>query len=151
MYFYLTEQWYQHLSGKLFGVLGKNITWTYIEIHFTLGSLNADILRYTADDLSTTLKLWCKLDENVIQYFSVSFSDISSLKRYPKMLCFVGWNGFTRQNTAYRVASVSMHATASGLSRHTMLSRGNGCHKRETALILWGQRLCWGNIRFQPG
>ena len=78
MYFYLTKQWYQHWSGKLFGVLGKNITWTYIEIHFTKGSLNADNLRYTADDLSTTLKLWCKLDEKVSQYFSVSFSDISS-------------------------------------------------------------------------
>ena len=78
MYFYLTEQWYQHWSGKLFRVLGKNITWTYIEIHFTMDSLNADILRYTADDLSTTLKLQCKLDENVSQYFSVSFSDINS-------------------------------------------------------------------------
>ena len=56
----------------------KDITWTYIEIHFTMDSLNADIMRYTADDLNWTLKLWCKLDENVSQYFSVSLSDISS-------------------------------------------------------------------------
>ena len=54
------------------------------------------------------------------------------------------------KSQAYRVASVSMHASASGLSRHIGLSRGNGCQKRETALILCGQRLCWGNIRFQP-
>ena len=31
----------------------------------TVGSLNADILRYNADIFSTTLKLWGKLDENV--------------------------------------------------------------------------------------
>ena len=31
----------------------------------TVGSLNADILRYNADILSTTLKLWGKLDESV--------------------------------------------------------------------------------------
>ena len=32
---------------------------------YTVGSLNADILRYNADIISATLKLWGKLDENV--------------------------------------------------------------------------------------
>ena len=32
---------------------------------FTVGSLNADILRHNADNLSITLKLWGELDENV--------------------------------------------------------------------------------------
>ena len=31
----------------------------------TVGSLNADILRYNADNISITLKFWGKLDENV--------------------------------------------------------------------------------------
>ena len=54
-----------------------------LHIFFTVGSLNADILRYNADIFSTTLKLlrqtgWkCELS----QHFSISFSYISSF--YP--------------------------------------------------------------------
>ena len=104
----------------------------------TVGSLNADILRYNADNLSITLKLWGKLDENVS--WVNTFSSHSSISLH-----------FTRQNIAYRVATVSTLATASMLSTHIVLSRGNGCHKRATTLILWGRRQFWGNFRFQPG
>ena len=104
----------------------------------TVGSLNADILRYNADNLSITLKLWGKLDENVS--WVNTFSSHSSISLH-----------FTRQNIAYRVATVSTLATASMLSTHKVLSRGNGCHKRATTLILWGRRQFWGNFRFQPG
>ena len=105
---------------------------------FTVGSLNADILRYNADNLSITLKLWGKLDDNVS--WVNTFPSQSSISLH-----------FTRQNIAYRVTTVPMLATARILSTHIVLSRGNGCHKRATTLILWGLRQFWGNFRFQPG
>ena len=105
---------------------------------FTVGSLNADILRYNADNLSITLKLWGKLDENV--------SSVNTFPSHSPISLH-----FTRQNIAYRVTTVSMLATAPMLSTYIVLSRGNGCHRRATTLILWGQRQFWGNFRFQLG
>ena len=98
----------------------------------TVGSLYADILRYNADNLSITLKLWGKLDENVSGVNT--FPSHSSISLH-----------FTRQNIAYRVATESMLATAPMLSTHIVLSRRNGCHKRATTLILWGLCQFWGN------
>ena len=100
--------------------------------------IHGDILRYNADNLSITQKLWGKLDENVS--WVNTFSSHSSISLH-----------FTRLSIAYRVATVSTLATASMLSTHIVLSRGNGCHKRATTLILWGRRQFWGNFRFQPG
>ena len=104
----------------------------------TVGSLNTDILRYNADNLSITLKLWGKLDENVS--WVNTFPPHSSISLH-----------FIRQNIAHRVTTVPMLATAPILSTRKVLSRGNGCHKRATTLILWGLRQVWGNFRFRPG
>ena len=93
----------------------------------TVGSLTADILRYNADNLSITLKLWGKSDENVS--WVNTFPSHSSISLH-----------FTRQNIAHRVTTVPLFATASMLSTHIVLSRGNGCHKRATKLIPWGLR-----------
>ena len=49
----------------MFDALLAELFETYICILYTVGSLNADILRYNADIISATLKLWGKLDENV--------------------------------------------------------------------------------------
>ena len=65
----------------------------------TVGSLNADILRYNADNLSITLKLWGKLDENVS--WVNTFPSHSPISLH-----------FTRQSIAYRVTTVSVLATA---------------------------------------
>ena len=78
-------------------------------------------LRYNADNLNITLKLWGKLDENVS--WVNTFTSHSSISLH-----------FTRQNIAYRVTTVSKLATAPMLSTHTVLSRGNGCHKRATTV-----------------
>ena len=107
-------------------------------ICYTVGSLNAYILKYNADNLCITLKLWGKLDENVS--WVKTFPSHSSISLH-----------FTRQNIAYRVTTLSMLATAPMLSTHIVLCHGNGCHKRATTLLLWGQRQFWGNFRFQPG
>ena len=117
---------------------GNHIMAFITDANITMGSLNADILRYNADNLSITQKLWGKLDENVS--WVITFPSHSPIYLH-----------FTRQNLAYRVTTVSMLATAPMLSAHIVLSRGNGCHKCATTLILWGQRQFWGNLRFHPG
>ena len=78
--------------------------------NITVGSLNADILRYNADNLSITLKLRGKLDENVS--WVNTFPSHSPISLH-----------FTRQNFAYRVTTVSMLATAPMLSTHSVISR----------------------------
>ena len=88
---------------------------------FTVGSFNADILRYNADNLSTTLNLWGKFDENV--------SWVNTFPSHSPTYFY-----FTQQNIAYRVTSMSMHATAQRLSTHIVSSRRNGCHNLSTCL-----------------
>ena len=89
-----------------------------------MGGLNTDILRYSADILNTTLKLWgkhewkCRLSQHVC----LSFSSI-----------------FSFHPTKHSISSVLMHATAPRLSAHTVLYRGDGCHKRARTLISRGQ------------
>ena len=97
----------QDASGGEIGCIYKT--------NHTVGSLNADILRYNADNLSITLKLWGKLGENVS--WVNTFPSHSPISLH-----------FTRQNIAYRVTTVSMFVTALMLSTHIVLSRGNGCH-----------------------
>ena len=48
-------------------------------------------------------------------------------------ICFLTWN---------------LWRFLSSLANHNI---GNGCHKRATTLILWGQRQFWRYFRFQSG
>ena len=107
-----------------------------LQLHLTVGSLNADILRYNADIISATLMIWGKLDENVS--WVNTFPSLSSIFLH-----------FIRQSLAYRVRSMLVHAVAPWISAHMMLFRGNGCHKCATTLILWGQRQFLGIFRIQ--
>ena len=74
----------------------------------TVGSLNADILRYNADNLSITLKLWGKLDENVS--WVNTFPSHSPISIH-----------FTRQNIAYRCVNACDSTDA--FNAHSVISR----------------------------
>ena len=102
----------------------------------TVGSLNAEFLRYNADIISTTLKLWGKLDENVSRINTFTFCSFTSLH-------------FISQNTAYRVTRVLMQTAALRVSAHMRLSPGNNYHKCVTTLIPWGERQFLRNFQFQ--
>ena len=74
----------------------------------TVGSLNADILSYNADNLSITLKLWGKLDENVS--WVNTFPSHSPISIH-----------FTRQNIAYRCVNACDSTDA--FNAHSVISR----------------------------